>query len=84
MSLNIKSPETHKLAQELAELTGESMSAAVTQAIRERLVRVRREKGHSLADRLMEIAADTGPRFKEPFRSVDHGDLLYDELGVPK
>ena len=84
MSLNIKSPETHKLAQELAELTGESMTAAVTEAVRERLVRVRREKGYSLADKLMEIAADTGPRFKEPFRSVDHGDLLYDELGLPK
>lgn len=84
MGLNIKSAETHKLVQELAELTGESMTAAVTAAVRERLVRVRREKGQSLADRLMEIAADTGPRFKEPYKSIDHGDLLYDEMGLPK
>lgn len=85
MGLNIKSAETHKLAQELAELTGESMTAAVTEAVRERLVRVKREKkAKTLADRLMEIAADTGPRFKEPYKSIDHGDLLYDELGLPK
>ncbi len=84
MGLNIKSAETHKLVQALAELTGESMTAAVTEAVRERLVRVRREKGQSLADRLMEIAADTGPRFKEPYKSIDHGDLLYDEMGLPK
>ena len=82
MSLNIKSVQTHKLVQELAELTGESMTAAVTEAVRERLIRLRRDKGKGLADRLMEIAADTGPRFKEPYKSIDHGDLLYDELGL--
>jgi hypothetical protein len=30
MSLNIKSEEAHRLAQELARLTGESITAAVT------------------------------------------------------
>lgn len=84
MGLNIKNAETHKLVQELAELTGESMTSAVTEAVRERLVKVRRDKGTGLVEKLMEIAADTGPRFKEPYKSVDHGDLLYDELGLPK
>ena len=37
MSLNIKNEETYRLAQELAQLTGESMTAAVTEAVRERL-----------------------------------------------
>ena len=37
MGLNIKNPETHRLAEELAKLTGESMTAAVTTAVRERL-----------------------------------------------
>jgi len=41
MSLNIKDPETHKLAQTLAEETGESMTCAVAIALRERLARVR-------------------------------------------
>ena len=41
MSLNIKNEETHRMARELARLTGESMTAAVNEAIRERLDRVR-------------------------------------------
>lgn len=84
MGLNIKNAETHKLVQELAELTGESMTAAVTEAVRERLARVRREKGGGLADRLMEIGRDCASRLKEPYKSIDHGELLYDELGLPK
>jgi antitoxin VapB len=84
MSLNIKSEEAHRLAQELARLTGESMTAAVTQAVRERLDRVRREQAVGLADRLLAIGKDCASRLREPFRSVDHGDLLYDERGLPR
>ena len=84
MSLNIKDDETHRLVQELAALTGESMTVAVSTAVRERLDRVRREKGGSLADRLFAIGRDCAPRLKEPFRSVEHGDLLYGEDGLPR
>ncbi|WP_037057962.1 type II toxin-antitoxin system VapB family antitoxin [Pseudonocardia asaccharolytica] len=41
MSLNIKSREAHELTRELACLTGESLTQAVTEAVRERLERVR-------------------------------------------
>lgn len=81
MSLNIKNEEAHRLAQELAELTGESMTAAVTEALRERLKRVRRR---GLAERLHAIGQDTAARMKEPWLSIDHGELLYDESGLPK
>ena len=84
MGLNIKSEETHRLAQELATLTGESMTAAVTEAVRQRLDRVRRARGVSLADRLVAIGKDCAAHLKEPFRSADHGDLLYDERGLPR
>jgi antitoxin VapB len=84
MGLNIKSEETHRLAQELARLTGESMTAAVTEAVRERLDRVRRERAVGLADRLLAIGKDCAARLKEPFSSADHGDLLYDERGLPR
>lgn len=84
MGLNIKNPEAHRLAEELAKLTGETMTAAVTTAVRERLDRVRREQGASLADRLVAIGQDCAKRLKEPFRSTDHGDLLYDERGLPR
>ena len=84
MGLKIKNDETHRLAEELARLTGESMTTAVTVAVRERLERVQRERGNSLADRLMAIGKDCAPRLKEPFQSADHAELLYDEHGMPR
>ena len=39
MSLNIKNKETCNLARELAKLTGETMTGAITIALRERLER---------------------------------------------
>ncbi|HVW77350.1 MAG TPA: type II toxin-antitoxin system VapB family antitoxin [Alloacidobacterium sp.] len=84
MSLNIKNPETYKLVHELAELTGKTMTAAVTEAVQERLNRIRREQGDNLANKLMKIGKDCATRLQEPYRSIDHGDLLYDEKGLPR
>lgn len=84
MSLNIKNKETHKLANQLARLTGENMTEAVTKAVRERLDRVRGQRGAGLADRLTKIGKDCAAHLKEPFRSAAHGDLLYDEKGLPR
>ena len=84
MGLNIKNEEAQRLAQELAKLTGESMTAAVRESLRERLERLRRERNVSLADRLLAIGKDCAAHLKEPFRSSDHGDLLYDQDGLPR
>lgn len=84
MSLNIKNEEAHKLARKLARLTGESLTEAVTEAIRERLERVQKKRAARLSDRLLEIGRDCAMHLKEPFRSAEHGDLLYDEKGLPK
>ena len=85
MSLNIKNKETHRLAQELAAETGESMTEAVTEAVRERLERVRRDRDRAgLVERLLTIGRDCAAHMKEPYLSIDHGDLLYDEEGLPK
>src|SRR5258705_13866251 len=82
--LNIKTRETLRRAEELQKQPGEPMTAAVTTAVRERLDRVRREQGASLADRLVEIGKDCAKRLKEPYRSADHGELLYDDRGLPR
>jgi len=84
MALNIKNQETYRLVEELAKLTGENMTEAVTEAVRERLDRVRPHPGYGLAERLLQIGKECAARLKEPFRSVDHGDLLYDEKGLPR
>jgi antitoxin VapB len=84
MGFNIENEETHRLVEELAKLTGESMTAAVTAAVRERLERIRRAGAMSLADRLVAIGQDCATHLKEPFRSIEHGELLYDEHGLPR
>lgn len=84
MALNIKNEETCALVEELAELTGENMTEAITNAVRERLERAKHPQKKRVAERLMEIGRETAPLIKEPWKSTLHGDLLYDEKGLPK
>lgn len=44
MALSIKTEEADRLARELSRLTGETMTDAITQAMRERLDRLRAEQ----------------------------------------
>jgi len=37
-----------------------------------------------LAERLLAIGRDCAVHLKEPYRSADHGELLYDEQGLPR
>jgi antitoxin VapB len=84
MSLNIKSAEAHRLAHELAELTGESMTAAVTVAVRERRDRILADRSGGLAERMLAIGRACAERLPESVRAADHGELLYDEHGLPR
>lgn len=84
MGLNIKNEQAHRLARELARATGESMTVAVSEAIRERLERIRGNSKKDPVERILEIGRDCAAHLKEPYKSVDHGDLLYDEKGLPK
>ena len=52
MSLNIKDPEAHKLAQEIARATGETMTRVVTEALRERLARLERRSARASVEEL--------------------------------
>lgn len=83
MTLNIKDPEAHKLAQALARETGETMTDAVTEALRERLERIRRRrKPEVTAAELLAIGRRCASTLKGP--AVDHATLLYDERGLPR
>lgn len=84
MSLNIKNQQAHRLAQRLSKLTGESLTEAVTRALQERLSRIQESRKPDLAERLEMIGKDVAAHMKEPFRSAEHGDLLYDEKGLPR
>jgi antitoxin VapB len=86
MSLNIKNPEAHALATRLAQKTGETLTDAVTTALRERLARLERagDFDEALYQKLKAIATDCRKHITEPYLSIEHGDLLYDERGLPK
>lgn len=85
MSLNIKNEETCRLAAELARLTGETMTGAVTVALRDRLEREKRmHKAAALAARLHAIGQRCAARMGPGPSAVEHGDYLYDEQGLPK
>lgn len=83
MSLNIKDPEAHELAQALAKATGESMTRAVTVALRERLDRIKKaRKSSARAKALLAIGREFSKNLQSPH--LDHGDFLYDAHGLPK
>ena len=95
MSLTIKNQETCRLAGELARATGETMTGAITVALRERLERVGQTSGagpreephaetrgqamHKIVERL-----STLPDHAPWLGAVEHGDYLYNDQGLPK
>ena len=83
MALNIRNPETEKLAESLAKLTGESKTEAVKIALRDRLQRVlRKRSGRRLADELDQLALHCANLPVLDNRSVE--DILsYDDNGLP-
>ncbi len=81
MSLNIKNAETYRLAKALADATGESMTEAVTVAVRERLDRIERE--FTVGD-ILAMATEIRHRLPPRYLDQDFDDLLYDKDGLPK
>jgi antitoxin VapB len=82
VSLNIKDPEAHRLAQQIARATGETMTRIVTEALRERLSRLEQRSARASVEELLAIAERAASHVKRPH--VDHGELLYDEHGLPR
>ncbi len=84
MALNIRNAEAERLAEQVAALTGETKTLAVTRALRDRLERVRSGRsGRRLADELDEIARRCASLPILDDRSPEE-ILGYDEHGVPR
>jgi antitoxin VapB len=82
MSLNIKDPEAHRLAQAISRATGESMTSVVKEALRERYARIEGRTRKASVEELLAIADRAAAHLKRPY--VEHAQLLYDENGLPK
>lgn len=82
MALSIKNDEADRLARQLAEATGESLTDAVVIALRERLTRVRHRRGPGLRTRVIRLADELAELPTLDTRSAD--DIVgYDEHGLP-
>lgn len=80
MALSIKDEEASDLARQLAQETGESLTSAVSRAVRERLERVRGRRGRAAAvDRVLR-AAWALPRLDD---RAPEAILGYDDRGLP-
>ncbi len=83
MALSLKDRETDRLAREVAELTGETLTQAIRTALAERLQRERLRRGHPvrLADQLAALGRDCAALPDLDTRAPDE-ILGYDETGV--
>lgn len=81
MALSVKNEEADRLARELAETTGESITEAVLVALRERLERERRWV--SVATRLTRLAEEVSEYPVLDGRSADE-ILDFDDAGIPR
>jgi antitoxin VapB len=83
VALNIKNEETHRLVQALAEETGETLTEAVTAAVRERLESLyRKRRRKELVQSVKEIQEFVQRLPDRDQRSADE-ILGYDEYGLP-
>ena len=84
MGLNIKNDETCLLARDLARLTGETMTGAITIALRERLAREKRRRdADARIEELLAIRRRSADSLGPGSSAVEHGDLLYDDRACP-
>jgi antitoxin VapB len=85
VSLNIKNPEAERLAAEISAFTGESKTAAIIVALRERRERLLAQRqaaeDTAMADDLLALATRISTRLAGATLSTDS---LYDpETGLP-
>lgn len=82
MVLSIKNEEADRLARELAAVTGESLTDAVIEALRERIQRERGRAGLSKAEKLRRLVAEIQALPVLDDRTADE-IIGYDENGLP-
>ena len=81
MALNIKDPETDRLARELAALMGTSITTALRTALQERLSRTRPRIDVAFSD--IQAIIDRGRARPVQDDRSEAAILAYDEHGLP-
>lgn len=72
-------------ASEIAQLTGQSMTTVVITALRKYRQQLQhQQRKEAQRHELMTIAKRCAAHLQQPGSAVQHGDMFYDELGLPK
>ena len=83
MPLNIKNKEAEEMIYKLAKETGDSLTGAVTSAVKDALARLE-DKRAKKAEQIKKLCTKFQLSLHEPLSSEDADSLLYDRLGLPK
>ena len=84
MALNIKNQETCDLARELAELTDNTMTGAITNVLRERVKQIKRERDRdALLRDVRAIQERVAKKLKPGPSAVEIVEGMYGEYGEP-
>ncbi len=81
MGAIITDEETCRLARELAQLTGETVTDAIAIAFQDRLQK--KIEVQQRLQRILAVSERSSMLFRESGAPPDHGEFLYDELGLP-
>lgn len=82
--MRIESPETLHLIEQISKITGESVETVVAVAVRENLDLLN-EAEAQLRTEVYVLVKELGAAFREAgIASIDHGELLYGEDGLPR
>jgi hypothetical protein len=83
MPINMRGPENDRLPRELATLPDRTVAAASHGTSSQRLERERVRRIDGVA-RLLAIGERCAKRVERDASALDHGELLYDETGLPR
>jgi antitoxin VapB len=83
VALSIKNPEADRLARELAQITGESLTDAVVRALRERLVRETGRNDDATLERDLREIRERFNKLPVLEEGTDEELIGYDEHGLP-
>ncbi len=85
MALSIKHPQADKLARELADITGASMTQAVIMALKEQLKREKgkQQRGHTVLEETLTAISQRCAALPVLDDRAPDSILGYDEQGLP-
>ena len=81
MGMNIKNEEAHRLATQVASIYDETLTEAVTVALRERLARA---TAQDRLERLRTLAHEIALQMPKGMDRESVDSMLYNELGLPR